>query len=342
MVIESLLRLAVANWLNWRELVPIFSNLQIPPTIWKQPPCFIKKVTRLFQATWNTKMFVGSKRLLGALLASLLPAKLLRFYKANDSQELPKYFTIATEVGGGMAATGLHTKTPEVKAHSGRSFLDSIIRDQKVPLGLAQHHCSSKRLFLPKAYQVILSWGKWLCPYTSILKDSNKVNLCSNDFKSAGVTPPLVKLRQEWTGKKNLEVSSRPLQMIFALLCMDCMDGNDQKRPGKYSSWSTSHERWFCHITVYSFDEFWSACRSCFISTFKLSPLGCVRMGLRKFSMQRTFCLPVQWPWETKARGCEEHQARWCLEVCWLKMGLRFEGNQSLKKGVYQKSYISF
>lgn len=61
--------------------------------------------------------------------------KCLRFYKANDSQELPKYFTIATEVGGGMAAAGLHSRTPEVTAHSGRSFLDTILRDQKVPLG---------------------------------------------------------------------------------------------------------------------------------------------------------------------------------------------------------------
>ncbi|CAJ1329721.1 unnamed protein product [Effrenium voratum] len=55
-----------------------------------------------------------------------------RFYKANDRQELPKYFTIATEVGGGMAPVGLNTKTQEVSAHSGRSFLDTLIRDEKV------------------------------------------------------------------------------------------------------------------------------------------------------------------------------------------------------------------
>lgn len=55
-----------------------------------------------------------------------------RFYKANDKHELPKYFTIATEVGGGMAATGYNTKTREVSAHSGRSFLDTLLRDQKV------------------------------------------------------------------------------------------------------------------------------------------------------------------------------------------------------------------
>ena len=55
-----------------------------------------------------------------------------RFYKANDRQQLPKYFTIATEVGGGMAPVGLHTKTREVHAHSGRSFLDTILRDETV------------------------------------------------------------------------------------------------------------------------------------------------------------------------------------------------------------------
>ena len=55
-----------------------------------------------------------------------------RFYKANDSKELPKYFTIATEVGGGLAPVGLHTKTREVHAHSGRSFLDTILRDESV------------------------------------------------------------------------------------------------------------------------------------------------------------------------------------------------------------------
>jgi len=54
-----------------------------------------------------------------------------RFYKAHDSQELPKYFTIATEVGGGMAPVGLNTRTADVHAHSGRSFLDTIMRDQK-------------------------------------------------------------------------------------------------------------------------------------------------------------------------------------------------------------------
>ena len=55
-----------------------------------------------------------------------------RFYKANDRQELPKYFTIATEVGGGLAPVGLHTRTREVHAHSGRSFLDTILRDEGV------------------------------------------------------------------------------------------------------------------------------------------------------------------------------------------------------------------
>eukprot|EP00930_Biecheleria_cincta_P047942 TRINITY_DN33341_c0_g1_i1.p1 TRINITY_DN33341_c0_g1~~TRINITY_DN33341_c0_g1_i1.p1 ORF type:complete len:283 (+),score=63.90 TRINITY_DN33341_c0_g1_i1:98-946(+) len=54
-----------------------------------------------------------------------------RFYKAHDSQELPKYFTVATEVGGGMAPVGLNTRTANVTAHSGRSFLDTVMRDQK-------------------------------------------------------------------------------------------------------------------------------------------------------------------------------------------------------------------
>jgi len=54
-----------------------------------------------------------------------------RFYKANDSQELPKYFTVATEVGGGMAPVGLNTRTADVHANSGRSLLSEMMRDQK-------------------------------------------------------------------------------------------------------------------------------------------------------------------------------------------------------------------
>eukprot|EP00446_Apocalathium_sp_SHHI-4_P085089 CAMPEP_0177471860 /NCGR_PEP_ID=MMETSP0369-20130122/20987_1 /TAXON_ID=447022 ORGANISM="Scrippsiella hangoei-like, Strain SHHI-4" /NCGR_SAMPLE_ID=MMETSP0369 /ASSEMBLY_ACC=CAM_ASM_000364 /LENGTH=344 /DNA_ID=CAMNT_0018946469 /DNA_START=51 /DNA_END=1083 /DNA_ORIENTATION=+ len=54
-----------------------------------------------------------------------------RFYKAHDSKELPKYFTFATEVGGGLAAAGLHTRAQEVHAHSGRSLLSEIMRDDK-------------------------------------------------------------------------------------------------------------------------------------------------------------------------------------------------------------------
>lgn len=53
-----------------------------------------------------------------------------RFYKANDSKALPTHFQMATEIGGGMAAAGL-TAAPEVHWNSGRSFLDSILRDQK-------------------------------------------------------------------------------------------------------------------------------------------------------------------------------------------------------------------
>lgn len=54
-----------------------------------------------------------------------------RFYKAHDSKELPKYFTIASEVGGGLAPVGLHTRTKEVHAHSGRSFLSEVLRNDK-------------------------------------------------------------------------------------------------------------------------------------------------------------------------------------------------------------------
>jgi len=54
-----------------------------------------------------------------------------RFYKGQDSQELPKYFAIATEVGGGMQAASFHADTREVRANSGRSFLDEIMRDSK-------------------------------------------------------------------------------------------------------------------------------------------------------------------------------------------------------------------
>merc|ERR1711884_481867 len=55
-----------------------------------------------------------------------------RFYKANDSKELPKYFTFATEVGGGLAPVSDKADHREVHAHSGRSFLSSILRDDKV------------------------------------------------------------------------------------------------------------------------------------------------------------------------------------------------------------------
>jgi len=54
-----------------------------------------------------------------------------RFYKAQDSRELPKYFTFATEVGGGMAAAGVSPSAQNVTHKSGRSFLDTILRDTK-------------------------------------------------------------------------------------------------------------------------------------------------------------------------------------------------------------------
>ena len=77
-----------------------------------------------------------------------------RFYKANDSKELPKYFTIATEVGGGMAATGYHTKTREVSAHSGRGLLDTLLRDDKV-----QEWTTKKRSEVDMKHHAALSSG---------------------------------------------------------------------------------------------------------------------------------------------------------------------------------------
>lgn len=50
-----------------------------------------------------------------------------RFYKANDSKELPKYFHVATEVGGGLAPAG---EKPSAQKR-GRSFLDEILHDAK-------------------------------------------------------------------------------------------------------------------------------------------------------------------------------------------------------------------
>merc|ERR1712151_1076101 len=55
-----------------------------------------------------------------------------RFYKANDSNALPKYFTIATEVGGGMAPAGEKATVHDVHPRKGRSLLDSMLRDEKV------------------------------------------------------------------------------------------------------------------------------------------------------------------------------------------------------------------
>jgi len=54
-----------------------------------------------------------------------------RFYKGNDSNKLPKYFAIATEVGGGMAAAGEKPTVVDPNARSGRSFLDEVLRDHK-------------------------------------------------------------------------------------------------------------------------------------------------------------------------------------------------------------------
>lgn len=53
-----------------------------------------------------------------------------RFYKANDSKELPKYFTFATEVGGGMAATGERPTVHEPHPLSGKSFISQALGDE--------------------------------------------------------------------------------------------------------------------------------------------------------------------------------------------------------------------
>merc|ERR1711865_814828 len=62
-----------------------------------------------------------------------------RFYKANDSKTLPTHFTFATEIAGGLAATGL-TANKEVHWNSGRSFLDSVLRDQKANEFMSKKH----------------------------------------------------------------------------------------------------------------------------------------------------------------------------------------------------------
>jgi len=54
-----------------------------------------------------------------------------RFYKGNDSKELPKYFAVATELPGGMRAAGLRP-SQDPKPGRGRSFLDTIMRDERV------------------------------------------------------------------------------------------------------------------------------------------------------------------------------------------------------------------
>jgi len=54
-----------------------------------------------------------------------------RFYKANDSKELPTHFVFATEVGGGLAPAGERGAAREVRPHSGRSVLDTMLREGK-------------------------------------------------------------------------------------------------------------------------------------------------------------------------------------------------------------------
>lgn len=54
-----------------------------------------------------------------------------RFYKGNDSKELPKHFAFATVVGGGLAPAGEAPTVRDRHPLSGRSFLDSILKDEK-------------------------------------------------------------------------------------------------------------------------------------------------------------------------------------------------------------------
>eukprot|EP00927_Polykrikos_kofoidii_P031919 TRINITY_DN2732_c0_g1_i2.p1 TRINITY_DN2732_c0_g1~~TRINITY_DN2732_c0_g1_i2.p1 ORF type:complete len:289 (+),score=71.40 TRINITY_DN2732_c0_g1_i2:53-868(+) len=54
-----------------------------------------------------------------------------RFYKGNDTKELPKYFAVATEIAGGMRPAGLKA-TPEPRPGSGRSLLQSALYDEKI------------------------------------------------------------------------------------------------------------------------------------------------------------------------------------------------------------------
>jgi hypothetical protein len=71
--------------------------------------------------TWELEKELTAIKLRGALDPK-------RFYKAHDSKELPKYFHVATEVGGGLAPAGIQQTTG--RAVKGRSFLDSALRDQ--------------------------------------------------------------------------------------------------------------------------------------------------------------------------------------------------------------------
>lgn len=50
-----------------------------------------------------------------------------RFYKSNDSKELPTHFVIGTEIGGGMAPAG----EKATSSRKGKTFLEQILADEK-------------------------------------------------------------------------------------------------------------------------------------------------------------------------------------------------------------------
>merc|ERR1712232_268950 len=72
---------------------------------------------------------MGEKELKAIKLRGNVDPK--RFYKGNDSKELPKYFAVATELPGGMRPAGLRP-SQEPKPGRGRSFLDTLLRDERV------------------------------------------------------------------------------------------------------------------------------------------------------------------------------------------------------------------
>merc|ERR1712070_587412 len=69
---------------------------------------------------------MGEKELKALQLRGSFDPK--RFYKPNDSKALPTHFVMATEIKGGLAPAGL-AANHEPRWNSGRSFLDTVLRD---------------------------------------------------------------------------------------------------------------------------------------------------------------------------------------------------------------------